>query len=270
MPKEAWRAYLDLALGLTESSRKQATKTAMKLVGKGGATAVQLQALVEDALAAGTANRAVVERLVRNEVDRALTVVGLAKSDEVAALRQRVAELEERLAAPVDVPGDLPVEPAVEAAVAASAATSTPAPSPVSSPVKKTIAKKIVAKKAVAKAPAGGTAVPDALASPETLAAPATPETSSPPATPETAAPLATPAAPAEDEPVEEAVAETPARKITPPRKVAKKVPTIKAAPPAGRKAVPTPADLPPAVKKAPAKRAKKAVPPLFDDGTTR
>ncbi|GAB7042248.1 MULTISPECIES: phasin family protein [Catenuloplanes] len=234
MPKEAWRAYLDLALGLTESSRKQATKTAMRLVGKGGATAVQLQALVEDALAAGTANRAVVERLVRTEVDRALTVVGLAKSDEVAALRQRVAELEDRLAArPADVPGDLPVEPAVEAAAAASVAE------PAAAPVKKVVAKKTVAKKAVAKAPGGGTAVPDALAAP---------------------------AVPAADEPVAEVPA--PARTITPPRKAAKKVPTIKAAPPAGRKAVPTPADLPPAVKKAPAKRAKKVVPPLFDDGT--
>ncbi|GAB7052161.1 phasin family protein [Catenuloplanes indicus] len=237
MPKEAWRAYLDLALGLTENSRKQATRTAMRLVGKGGATAVQLQALVEDALAAGTANRAVVERLVRTEVDRALTAVGLVTSDEVASLRRRVAELEGRLAArPVDVPGDLTVEPAVEAAAAVSAAN----PAPVT--VKKVVAKKAVAKKAVAKAPGGGTAVPDATAAP---------------------------AAPAEDEPVVETPATTPAAKITPPRKVAKKVPTIKATPPA-KKAVPTPADLPPAAKKAPARRAKKAVPPLFDDGTTR
>lgn len=224
MPKEAWRAYLDLALGLTESSRKQATATAMKLVGRGGATAVQLQALVEDALAAGTANRAVVERLVRNEVDRALTAVGLATSDDVAALKRRIAELEDRLAArPADVPGDLPVAPAVEAEVAASVAN----PAPVT--VKKVVAKKALAKKAVAKAPA----------------------------------------APAEDEPVVQTPAGAPAAPVPPPRKAAKKVPAAKGTPPA-KKAVPTPADLPPAVKKAPAKRARKAVPPLFDDGTGR
>ncbi|MDR7274376.1 phasin family protein [Catenuloplanes atrovinosus] len=210
MQKEAWRAYLDLALGLTESSRKQATRTAMRLVGKGGATAAQLQTMVEEALAAGTANRAVVERLVRNEVDRALGVVGLAKSDDVAALRQRVADLEARLAGPVDVPGDLPVDATVEAAAAASAATVAPVtPAPGTPLAKKTVAKKAVAKKAVAKAPAGGTAVPDALAAP---------------------------AAPAEDEPVVEPPSATPAQRITPPRKApARKTPAD--LPPAVKKA---------------------------------
>ncbi|MFI5845679.1 hypothetical protein ACIA8K_38840 [Catenuloplanes sp. NPDC051500] len=261
MQKEAWRAYLDLALGLTESSRKQATKTAMKLVGKGGATAAQLQALVEETLAAGTANRAVVERLVRNEVDRALGVVGLAKSDEVEALRKRVTELEAQLTpartAPVDVPGDLPVETPVEAAAAASTATTPPAP------VKKVVAKKVVAKKALAKAPAGGTAVPDALVTPEKPAAagtPAAPGTTNTPAVPATPAALATSAVPAEDEPAVEPPAETPAKRITPPQKTVVR-----------KRSVPTPADLPPAVKKvAPGKRAKKPVPPLFDDGTQR
>jgi polyhydroxyalkanoate synthesis regulator phasin len=247
MQKEAWRAYLDLALGLTESSRKQATKTAMKLVGKGGATAAQLQALVEETLAAGTANRAVVERLVRNEVDRALGVVGLAKSDEVDALRKRVTELEEQLApasaAPTEVPGETTVE---------AAATTPPAP------LKKVVAKKVMAKKAVAKAPAGGTAVPDALVTPAASEDSSTPVYTS--VTPVTPAPLATSATPAEDEPAAELPAETPARRITPPQKTV-----------ARKKAVPTPADLPPAVKKVPpAKRAKKAVPPLFDDGTQR
>ncbi|WP_051799823.1 phasin family protein [Catenuloplanes japonicus] len=257
MPKEAWRAYLDLALGLTESSRKQATKTAMRLVGKGGATAAQLQALVEETLAAGTANRAVVEKLVRTEVDRALGVVGLVKTDEVDALRKRIAELEERLAGttPVDVPGDLPIETTLEAAAARSAATpaAVPAATP-AAPFKKVVAKKVVAKKTVAKAPAGGTAVPDALVAPDVPVAPDA---------------LATPATPAEDEPVAELPAETPAKRITPPQKaVAKKAVAKKAV--ARKNAAPTPADLPPAVKKAPAKRARQAVPPLFDDGTQR
>lgn len=270
MQKEAWRAYLDLALGLTESSRKQATKTAMKLVGKGGATAAQLQALVEETLAAGTANRAVVERLVRNEVDRALAVVGLATSEEVEALRARLAELEERVAGgrvtPAGVPGDLPLETMVEAAAAASVAT----------PVKKVVAKKVVAKRVAAKAPAGGTAVPDALVTPEqpvTSESPVTPESLVSPEPSATPAALATPAVPAEDEPAAELPAETPAKRITPPKRtVARKkaAPTPADLPPAVTRAVPTPADLPPAVKKVPAKRAKKAVPPLFDDGMQR
>ncbi|MFY1649861.1 phasin family protein [Solwaraspora sp. WMMB762] len=92
--RDAWRAYLELALGLTEASRKKAEQTARSLVGKGGATAAQLQAVAEDLLSAGTANRESLTRLVRAEVDRALGAVGLVKAEEVVALRARIDRLE--------------------------------------------------------------------------------------------------------------------------------------------------------------------------------
>ena len=47
---DAWRAYLEMALGLTETPRKRAQKAVGDLVNRGGATAAQLQGLVEDLL----------------------------------------------------------------------------------------------------------------------------------------------------------------------------------------------------------------------------
>ena len=140
--QDAWRAYLELAMGLTESSRKRAQSVARKLVGQGGATAAQLQALAEELRSTGIANGEAMTKLVRFEVDRALGAVGLATVDEVASLNERVAELERELRG------------------ARAAATGPGAPQPggaepgVSAPetvAKKAVAKKAVAKKAVAK-----------------------------------------------------------------------------------------------------------------------
>ena len=95
--QEAWRAYLDLALGFTEASRKRAMKVAKKLVGRGGATAEQLQSMAEDLVSTSAANRESLVRLVRFELDRALGRVGLATAEEVSQLTTRVRELEEEL-----------------------------------------------------------------------------------------------------------------------------------------------------------------------------
>src|SRR5688572_11418860 len=97
MAQEAWRAYLELAYGMTEATTKKATKTVRKLVGRSGATAEQLQVIAEDVVKAGTANREAMTKLVRYELDRALGAVGLATAEEVAALTSRVHELEAQL-----------------------------------------------------------------------------------------------------------------------------------------------------------------------------
>ncbi|HEX5199930.1 phasin family protein [Paractinoplanes rhizophilus] len=94
---DAWRAYLEMALGLTETPRKRAQKAVGDLVNRGGATAAQLQGLVEDLLQAGMANREALTNIVRFEVDRALGVVGLATAEEVTELTTRVRELEKQL-----------------------------------------------------------------------------------------------------------------------------------------------------------------------------
>lgn len=137
--QDAWRAYLELALGLTEASKKKAQKVASKLVGQGGATAAQLQGMAEEMLSTGLANREALVKIIRFEVDRALGKVGLATAEEVADLNTRVGELQQKLRE-------------------AQEQLATAAPQPAASDVaKKTVAKKTVAKKTVAKKSAGET-----------------------------------------------------------------------------------------------------------------
>lgn len=193
---DAWRAYLEMALGLTETPRKRAQKAVGDLVNRGGATATQLQGLVEDLLSAGMANREALTNIVRYEVDKALGVVGLATAEEVTELTSRVRELEKQLRDEREkvAQGD----GAVEAEVGG---TRLDKPAPAPAPRK--VAKKAVAKKALKKA------TPNAM--PAAGTTPATPAGNAPAATPPSA-PAAAPApgaAPASAP--EAAVSETPA-----------------------------------------------------------
>src|SRR5687767_4125818 len=95
--QEAVRTYLELAMGLTETSRKKVRKVVKEAVGKGGATADQVRALTTDLLTVNSANRKALANLVRFEVDRALGMVGLAKAEEITELTARVRELERQL-----------------------------------------------------------------------------------------------------------------------------------------------------------------------------
>jgi polyhydroxyalkanoate synthesis regulator phasin len=152
--KDAWRAYVELALGLTETSRKKAMKIASEVAGKGGATAEQLQELVTQAMA----NRDAMTRMIRVELDRTLGRVGLATMDEVEELTKRVRELEQELrehraTSPAEtathsvshLSKPFPDDPASPNGAAATTSTGATAPA------KKAVAKKAVAKKAVAK-----------------------------------------------------------------------------------------------------------------------
>jgi polyhydroxyalkanoate synthesis regulator phasin len=188
--QDAWRAYLELALGLTEASRKKAQKVAKKLVSQGGATAAQLQALAEEMVSTSAANREALTKLVRFEVDRALGAVGLATAEEVADLNVRVRELERDLREARALAATAPSAPAVSGpdaggsigeAVAAEAMTQVagaPSPEAVATErvgkkavartavakkavTKKAVAKKAVAKKAVAKKAIAKRAVPE-------------------------------------------------------------------------------------------------------------
>lgn len=176
--QDAWRSYLALAMGLAEAPRRKAQETARRLVGAGGATAVQLQALAEELVSTSAANREALTKLVRFEVERALGAVGLATAEEVTELTRRVRELERRLReAPNglpaaraasgtvadDVDADQPVAPgiAVEPRAPLLTATPTAAEEPSSgrtvttpSTAKEPAAKKPVVKKSVEKKPA--------------------------------------------------------------------------------------------------------------------
>jgi polyhydroxyalkanoate synthesis regulator phasin len=145
---EAWQSYLEMALGLTKTSRKRAEKVVKELVGKGNAKAGELQAMAESLVATGLTNREALTKLVQAELDRALTRVGLAKADEVAELNRRVAQLEARLAGtaaapPSAVPATPPVAPVVKKTVAKrSAPTMSEIPATPATPPAKVAAKK--------------------------------------------------------------------------------------------------------------------------------
>lgn len=129
--QDAWRAYLELALGVTQASRRKAEQAVRELLTRGGATAAQLQGVVDELLRTSRSNRAELVKLVRYEVDRALGKVGLATTEEVEALAARVRELERQLRErpePAEAP---PAEPP------AAGQTAT-----------KKVAKKVAAKKA--------------------------------------------------------------------------------------------------------------------------
>ncbi|MEU7935632.1 phasin family protein [Micromonospora echinofusca] len=189
--QDAWRAYLELAMGLTEAPRKKAQDAVRRAVGSGGATAAQLQTLAEELVSTGAANREALTKLVRFEVDRALGAVGLATADEVAELTRRVHDLERQLrdakatpGAPTPVPAGVGEQAGPVSAVAPSAAPgaaepavpTSAAPAPVARPAvaKKALAKKAVAKKAVAKR------APSALAPTEGAAEPVRPAKKAP------------------------------------------------------------------------------------------
>ncbi|MFF0723050.1 phasin family protein [Micromonospora sp. NPDC003816] len=155
--QDAWRAYLELAMGLTEAPRKKAQDAVRRLAGSTGATAAQLQTLAEELRSTGAENREALTKLVRFEVERALGAVGLATADEVEELERRVRELERWLRAAADttaVPSPVSGGPEVgtPADLAAEAAeTAAAAPPTGHAAAKNPVAKKAVAKKAVAK-----------------------------------------------------------------------------------------------------------------------
>jgi polyhydroxyalkanoate synthesis regulator phasin len=156
---DAWQAYIDLALGFTETSRKRATKVVKQMVGKSNATAGQVQSMAEELVNTGLANREAMVRLIRFELDKALGRVGLATAEEVGELTTRVRDLEEKLREAQGAPGAVPAtEPA------------TPAPAP----TRKAPAKRAPAKTTAAKAAPAKTAAKAAPAKTAAKAAPAT------------------------------------------------------------------------------------------------
>jgi len=157
--KDAWRAYVELALGLTDTSRKKAMKIVQQVAGKGGATAEQLQELVNQ----GLANREAMTRMIRVELDRALGRVGLATMDEVEELNRRVRDLERELN--VARGGSVGTAHGGSNGAVTAPAKKTAA--------KKTVAKKTVAKKTATKAAATTGTAPASVGSGSTATAPA-------------------------------------------------------------------------------------------------
>ena len=104
MVLEALRSYAQIAGGLTEVSRQRAVAAARSLLEQGmggdagtGPMGRQAQALGEELLATGRANRDLLLGIVRAEVDRAVHGLGLVRREELTRLQTRIAGLERQL-----------------------------------------------------------------------------------------------------------------------------------------------------------------------------
>ncbi|MGA3565714.1 hypothetical protein [Melissospora conviva] len=185
--QDAWRTYLELAVGMTDETRRKVQTVAQKLAGSSGATAAQVQAFAEELVSTGLANREALTKIVRFEVDRALGAVGLATAEEVADLTARVRQLEGELrrsragrgaeVSPEEAGAFLAAAADADSAHAGTAgAGASPAAgraAPQKTMAKKTVAKKTVAKKARPAGPVAKKAV--AKAQPDSAVAKKTP-----------------------------------------------------------------------------------------------
>ena len=105
MSFESIRGYVQLASGLGELTRARATEAAQGLLSLSGVGAttgkltVQVTALAEELLAAATANREHLTQLVRNEVDAAVTRLGLVPAEKLDESRAEAARLRAEVAA---------------------------------------------------------------------------------------------------------------------------------------------------------------------------
>lgn len=106
MGMEGLRAYLELASGLTDVTRQRATAAARALVAQGEAgvesvvgapVRAHVSVLAEELLATSKGNRDLLVNLVRGEVERSVTRLGLVSAAEVESANSRAQQLETRV-----------------------------------------------------------------------------------------------------------------------------------------------------------------------------
>lgn len=109
MNLEGLRTYIQLANGLTEVTRERARAAAKALAAQGEAVVpapvrAQVGSLTDDLVATSRTNRDLLVNLVRAEVDRSVTRLGLVSAKELdradrraRSLERRVEELEQEL-----------------------------------------------------------------------------------------------------------------------------------------------------------------------------
>ena len=107
MTLEGLRGYFLLASGLTEVTRRKASAVARSMLSSGGQAAgglvpdqvkVTVAAVTDELVATGRANRELLVGLVRGEIDRAVTRIGLVDAGELEAVTRELALVKARLA----------------------------------------------------------------------------------------------------------------------------------------------------------------------------
>ena len=100
---EAFQAYINMVTGVTKSTQAKAAGTARALLKQAGLEDVATESservakLAEEIMNASRTNRELLQRFVTSEVDKTAARLGLARADEVRALRDEVAGLRAEL-----------------------------------------------------------------------------------------------------------------------------------------------------------------------------
>jgi polyhydroxyalkanoate synthesis regulator phasin len=151
MAVEAVQNYVHIVSGFTRMTRTKAAVAAKSLLAQAGLEDVAADAgervtkLADELRNASRANRDLLEKLVRAEVEKATTRLGFVRAQDLEELRREIAELRSTVSRSADNggPGVRRVSPATE-------------PPPSAAPTRKAAAKKSAAKKAAAKKAAEG------------------------------------------------------------------------------------------------------------------
>jgi polyhydroxyalkanoate synthesis regulator phasin len=100
---EAFQTYINMMTGVTKSTQAKAAATAQALLKQAGLEDVATEAsgrvtkLAEEIMNASRANRELWQHFVAAEVNKAAARLGLARADEVQALRDELASLRAQL-----------------------------------------------------------------------------------------------------------------------------------------------------------------------------
>lgn len=100
---EAFQAYINMVTGVTKSTQAKGAATARALLKQAGLEDVATESservakLAEEIMNASRTNRELLQRFVTSEVDKTAARLGLARADEVRALRDEVAGLRAEL-----------------------------------------------------------------------------------------------------------------------------------------------------------------------------
>ena len=100
---DSFQAYINMVTGVTKSSQAKAAASARALLKQAGLEDVatetneRVMKLTEEILRASRTNRELLQQFVMAEVDKVAARLGLARADEVQALRDEVARLRAQL-----------------------------------------------------------------------------------------------------------------------------------------------------------------------------
>ena len=100
---EAFQAYINMVSGVTKTTQAKAAATARAMLKQAGLEDVATEAservskLAEEIMNASRTNRELLQHFVTAEVDKAAARLGLARAEEVEALREEIASLRAQL-----------------------------------------------------------------------------------------------------------------------------------------------------------------------------